>query len=206
MSVADLLKNVSVADLTVYARTMPSPDDFLLTKSVFAETKVQDVRWRIRQNKRRVNAASYRAYDTSVPFAKRQAESTQTEGTLPAQLLVGEMEQLLLDASRGADEDRLVESLYDDVERHVEAIRSRLELAAGSNYGRLPTTAGLGQSVAAADRSGCDPPTVKPPPTLNEPACAGTPGAAAGSAPTTGGTISRGRWARPESSPRRSPW
>ncbi|MFI6089538.1 major capsid protein [Streptomyces sp. NPDC051218] len=134
MSVADLLKGVSVADLTVYARSIPNPSDFLLTQRVFAETQVKDVKWRVRKSKRRVNTASYRAYDASVPFAKRQAESTQTEGTLPAlgqKLLVGEMEQLLLDASRGADEDRLVELLYDDVERHVEAIRSRLELAAG---------------------------------------------------------------------------
>lgn len=30
-----------------------------------------------------------------------------------------------------SDQDRLIELLYDDVERHVEAIRSRLELAAG---------------------------------------------------------------------------
>ncbi|MGW2585876.1 major capsid protein [Streptomyces virginiae] len=134
MSISDLLKGVSVADLTVYARSIPNPGDFLLTQTVFAETQVQDVKWRIRNSKRRVNTASYRAYDTSVPFAKRQAEATQTEGTLPAlgqKLLVGEMEQLLLDAARGADEDRLVELLYDDVERHVEAIRSRLELAAG---------------------------------------------------------------------------
>ncbi|MEV6678609.1 major capsid protein [Streptomyces erythrochromogenes] len=134
MSIADLLKNVSVADLTVYARSIPNPQDFLLTQTVFAETQVQDVKWRIRNTKRRVNTASYRAYDASVPIARRQAEQTTTEGTLPAlgqKLLVGEMEQLLLDATRGADEDRLVELLYDDVERHVEAIRSRLELAAG---------------------------------------------------------------------------
>ncbi|MER7514021.1 major capsid protein [Streptomyces lavendulae] len=134
MSIAELLKNVSVADLTVYARSIPNPQDFLLTQTVFAETQVPDVKWRIRNTKRRVNTASYRAYDASVPIARRQAEQTTTEGTLPAlgqKLLVGEMEQLLLDVTRGADEDRLIELLYDDVERHVEAIRSRLELAAG---------------------------------------------------------------------------
>ncbi|MFE3182806.1 major capsid protein [Streptomyces violascens] len=134
MSIADLLKGVSVADLTVYARSIPNPSDFLLTQSVFKPVEVNDVKWRIKQSKRRVNTASYRAYDTSVPFAKRRIESTQTEGTLPAlgqKLLVGEMDQLLLDAARGADDDRLVEQLYDDVENHVEAIRSRLELAAG---------------------------------------------------------------------------
>ncbi len=75
MSIADLLKNVSVADLTAYARAIPSPADFLLTQTVFAETQVNDVKWRIKQTKRRVNAASYRAYDASVPFAKRQAET-----------------------------------------------------------------------------------------------------------------------------------
>ncbi|WP_116211593.1 major capsid protein [Streptomyces olivoreticuli] len=133
MSVADLLKGVSTTDLTVYARNVPTPADFLLTNTVFAERQVKDVKWRIRQSKRRVNAASYRAYDASVPFAQRQAETTQVEGMLPAlgqKLVVTELEQLLLDASRGADDDRLVELLYDDVERHVEAIRSRLELAA----------------------------------------------------------------------------
>ncbi|WP_424217007.1 major capsid protein (plasmid) [Streptomyces sp. BI20] len=134
MSIADLLKGVSAADLTVYARSIPSPADFLLTQDVFAEQRIRDVKWRIRNTKRRVNVASYRAYDASVPIARRQAEQTITEGTLPGlgqKLLVGELEQLLLDAARGADEDQLVELLYDDVERHVEAIRSRLELAAG---------------------------------------------------------------------------
>ncbi|MFH9426223.1 major capsid protein [Streptomyces sp. NPDC017529] len=154
MSIADLLKNVSVADLTVYARAIPSPGDFLLTSSVFPETQVHDVKWRVRQSKRRVNAAMYRAYDASVPFAKRQAQTTQTEGTLPAlgqKLLVGEMEQLLLDASRGADEDRLVDLLYDDVERHVEAIRSRLELAAADVLldGRFTLTGENGLTVEA---------------------------------------------------------
>ncbi|WP_185836706.1 hypothetical protein [Streptomyces sp. WAC 06783] len=84
MRIADLLKNVSVADLTVYARAVPTPENFLLTRSVFPESQVHDVKWRVCQSKRRVNAASYRAYAASVPFAKRQAQTTQTEGTLPA--------------------------------------------------------------------------------------------------------------------------
>ncbi|MFE7117601.1 major capsid protein E, partial [Streptomyces sp. NPDC057654] len=59
---------------------------------------------------------------------------TGREGALPPlgqKLVVGEQEQILLEASHGADQDRLIELLYDDVERHTEAIRSRLELAAG---------------------------------------------------------------------------
>ncbi|MFI2241646.1 major capsid protein [Streptomyces chrestomyceticus] len=89
-----------------------------------------------------------------MPLTKRQAQTTQTEGTLPAlgqKLLVGEVEQLLLDASRGADEDRLVDLLYDDVERHVEAIRSRLELAAADVLldGRFTLTGENGLTVEA---------------------------------------------------------
>ncbi|MFC9099284.1 hypothetical protein [Streptomyces sp. NPDC057072] len=66
-----------------------------------------------------------------MPFAERQAWTTSTQGMLPPlgqKLLVGEIEILLQEAQRGADADRVIELLYDDVERHVEAVDSRLEL------------------------------------------------------------------------------
>jgi hypothetical protein len=44
--------------------------------------------------------------------------------------MVGEQELLLQIANHNADQDRLIELLYDDVERHVESIDSRLEVAA----------------------------------------------------------------------------
>ena len=50
---------------------------------------------------------------------------------LGQKLIVGEQQQILLEQAHGADQDRLLELLYDDAERHIEAIRSRLELAAG---------------------------------------------------------------------------
>ncbi|MFE3500291.1 hypothetical protein [Kitasatospora sp. NPDC059160] len=56
------------------------------------------------------------------------------EGLLPAlgqKVIVGEKQQILLEQPHGADQDRLLELLFDDAERHIEAIRSRLELAAG---------------------------------------------------------------------------
>lgn len=92
------------------------------------------MKWRVKDNGRYVNVAKYRAFDASVPFATREAWQTTREGMLPPlgqKLLVGEQEQILLEASRGADEDRLIELLYDDTERHVEAVRSRIELAWG---------------------------------------------------------------------------
>ncbi|MER5642078.1 major capsid protein [Kitasatospora sp. NPDC002227] len=134
MTIQDLIKGVTAHDLTAFARAIPSPADFLLTDSVFPTLVSREVKWRIKNNGRYVNTAKYRAYDASVPFADRQAWENAREGFLPPlgqKLVVGEQEQILLEQSHGADQDRLIELLYDDVERHVEAIRSRLELAAG---------------------------------------------------------------------------
>ncbi|MEU8919462.1 major capsid protein [Kitasatospora sp. NPDC048545] len=134
MTIQDLIKGVSANDLTTFARSIPSPADFLLTSTVFPTLVSNEVKWRIKQNGRRVNTAKYRAYDSSVPFADRTAWETTREGLLPPlgqKLIVGEQQQILLEQSHGADQDRLLELLYDDAERHVEAIRSRLELAAG---------------------------------------------------------------------------
>ncbi len=134
MTIQDLIKGVTAHDLTTFARAIPSPEDFLLTSIVFPTLVSREVKWRIRQSGRRVNTAKYRAYDSSVPLADRQAWENTREGMLPPlgqKLVVGEQSQILLDQSHGADQDRLLELLYDDVERHIEAIRSRLELAAG---------------------------------------------------------------------------
>ncbi|MFI6434467.1 major capsid protein [Streptomyces sp. NPDC050759] len=136
MTIQDLIKDVTVQDLTAFARALPTPADFLLsggTNPVFPQLQLNDVKWRIKDSGRYVSTAKYRAYDASVPFASREAWSNVREGMLPPlgqKLVVGEQEQLLLEASRNADMDRLLELLYDDVERHVEAIKSRVELAA----------------------------------------------------------------------------
>ncbi|MEU3973401.1 MULTISPECIES: major capsid protein [Streptomyces] len=134
MTIQDLLKDVSVMDLTTFARAIPSKKDFLLTQSIFPTVEMRAVKWRTKDSGRFVNVAKYRAFNASVPFATREAWQTSREGALPPlgqKLVVSEQEQILLEASHGSDQDRLIELLYDDVERHVEAIRSRLELACG---------------------------------------------------------------------------
>ncbi|MQY11440.1 hypothetical protein SRB5_15580 [Streptomyces sp. RB5] len=137
MTIQDLIADVTARDLTAFARAIPTPADFLLTggvTAVFPTLELGDVKWRVRDNGRYVNTAKFRAYDASVPFATREAWQNSREGMLPPlgqKLRVGEQEQILLEAAHGADQDRLIELLYDDVERHVEAIRARLELAAG---------------------------------------------------------------------------
>ncbi|MFF8928957.1 major capsid protein [Streptomyces longwoodensis] len=121
-------------DLTAFARAIPCPKDFLLTQTIFPKVEMREVKWRTKDSGRYVNVAKYRAFNASVPFATREAWQTSREGALPAlgqKLVVSEQEQILLEASHGWDQDRLIELLYDDVERHVEAIRFRLELAAG---------------------------------------------------------------------------
>jgi len=104
MTVQDLIKDVTTADLTTFARYIPTPADFLLTQTVFAKVSIQDVMWRIKNTGRYVNAAKYRSFDASVPFSDRQAWQTSTQGMLPAlgqKLLVGEMELILQEVSRG---------------------------------------------------------------------------------------------------------
>ncbi|MFJ6604732.1 hypothetical protein ACIQM2_17385 [Streptomyces lydicus] len=147
MTIQHLIKNVAARDLTTFARAIPSKDDHLLTQEggIIPTLEQDEVKWRIKDNGRYVNVAKYRAFDASVPFASREAWQTTREGMLPPlgqKRLVGEQEQILLEASRGADEDRLIDLLYDDTERHVEAIRSRVELCGswspGSGRGFLP--------------------------------------------------------------------
>ncbi|MGW8331183.1 hypothetical protein ACWGLE_25200 [Streptomyces sp. NPDC055897] len=139
MTIQDLIKNVAARDLTTFARAIPSRADHLLTKEGgIIPTLVQDeVKWRVKDNGRYVNAAKYRAFDASVPFASREAWQTTREGMLPPlgqKLLVGEQEQILLETSRGADEDRLIELLYDNTERRAE----RPETEAFAPRGSMP--------------------------------------------------------------------
>ncbi|SBU89624.1 Phage major capsid protein E [Streptomyces sp. Ncost-T6T-1] len=121
-------------DLTTFSRAIPSPKDFLLTQTIFPTAEPREVEWRAKASGRYVNVVKYRAFNASVPFATREAWQTSREGALPPlgqKPVVSEQEQILLQASHGSDQDRLIELLHDDVERHVEAVRSRLELAAG---------------------------------------------------------------------------
>ncbi|MEU3356541.1 major capsid protein E, partial [Streptomyces sp. NPDC037389] len=112
MTIQNLLKDVSVMDLTAFARAIPSPKDFLLTQTIFPTVEMREVKWRTKDSGRYVNVAKYRAFNASVPFATREAWQTSREGALPAlgqKLVVSEQEQILLEASHGSDQDRLIE-------------------------------------------------------------------------------------------------
>ncbi|MER0443026.1 major capsid protein [Streptomyces sp. Edi4] len=129
-----LLRELTPTDINAFVRAIPGPEDYELTRSVLPEVQLNSVKWRVKRTNRRVPAAKFRAWDATTPVATREITMVETEGKLPPlgqKYLVGEMEQLLLDADRGASSDELVQAVYDDVAAHVLSIRSRMELAAG---------------------------------------------------------------------------
>jgi hypothetical protein len=130
----NLLRGIDATEINAFARAVQTPADFALTQSVMPERTINSVKFRIKSTSRRVNAAKYRAWDAQTAVATREAKRIVTEGMLPPlgqKYLVGELEQILLDTSRGADASELVELLYQDVAAHVQSIKSRLELAVG---------------------------------------------------------------------------
>lgn len=129
-----LLRDIDATEINAFARAVQTPADYALTLSVMPERTINSVKFRIKSTSRRVNAANYRAWDAQTKVATREAKRIVTEGMLPPlgqKYLVGELEQILLDTSRGADASELVELLYQDIAAHVQSIKSRLELAVG---------------------------------------------------------------------------
>lgn len=129
-----LLQDTSDTELTVFARHIDTPADFLLTRQILPERPIQGVRFRATSSRRRVNAAKFRAYDAPTALAKRHAERVVNEGMLPPlgqTLAISEMDQILLDVGHGKDTQEYIDLLYGDTERHVEAIKTAQEVAAG---------------------------------------------------------------------------
>lgn len=130
----NLLANVDPADIIAFARAVPTPEDYLLTREIVPNTEINNVKYRIRRTSRFRSTAQFRAYDAETPFGRREVEHSITEGMLPPvgqKLMVGELETILLSLERGADDQELVDELYDDTEANVAAIRARMEEAAG---------------------------------------------------------------------------
>lgn len=129
-----LLRDTNATDLTVFARSIDTPADYLLTRQILPERSIQGVRFRATSSRRRVNAAKFRAYDAPTALARRQADRVVNEGMLPPlgqTLAVSEMDQILLDVGHGMDTAAYIDLLYGDVERHVESIKTAQEYAAG---------------------------------------------------------------------------
>ncbi|MDF2712647.1 MAG: putative protoporphyrinogen oxidase [Nonomuraea muscovyensis] len=129
-----LLRDLNPTEINAFVREIQTPADYYLTQSVLPERTVNSVKWQARGTKRRVAAASYRAWDAQTKVATREITQWVTEGKLlplGQKYIVGELETILQNVQRGMDGDDLVQAVYDDAAAHVLSIKSRLELAAG---------------------------------------------------------------------------
>ncbi|MFD6149356.1 major capsid protein [Streptomyces sp. NPDC060243] len=128
-----LLRDINPTVINAFVREIQTPDSYELTRSVFPERTVDSVKYEIRGSKRRVAAASYRAWDAQTKVATREISRWVTEGKLlplGQKYIIGELETILQNVQRGMDGDDLVKSIYEDTAAHFLAIKHRMELAA----------------------------------------------------------------------------
>lgn len=119
-----LLRDIDATDINAFARTMT-------TRRLRADphghdrppSEILQVQNQEQQAPR--ERSEVRAYDAQTTIARRQAERMLPP--VGQKLIVGELEQILLDTSRGAGMLKFVELLYDD----VESIHDRMAQAAG---------------------------------------------------------------------------
>lgn len=130
----DILSLVSPAEATLVARQVPEPVQNPLT-SVLPNVDVQGRRSKTVRRTIRNSTARFRQYDAEAPVGRRGDTLELREFALPAlseKLPINE--DLLLTLAEGGGDaviQRIVESIYDDVERLTRSILNRAELARG---------------------------------------------------------------------------
>lgn len=123
---------VDPAELTGFVREIPYPANFTLN-AFLPDRTFDDIEAVINQVTRTNRAAKFRAYDAETPIGKRDA-FTQRRVLLPPlgqKTVITEYERLQLERLRGANEDRIVNAVYDDAEINTRATQARMELARG---------------------------------------------------------------------------
>jgi len=129
-----LLRDISPTEIHAFVREIQTPADYALTLSVMPERTIDSVRWETRGTRRRVAAASYRAWDAQTKVATREITQFATSGKLlplGQKYIVGEFETILESLDRGMDSRDLVRAVYEDAAAHVLSVKKRLELAVG---------------------------------------------------------------------------
>ncbi|MGW1468560.1 major capsid protein [Streptomyces sp. NPDC002308] len=149
-----LLRDISPTEIQAFARAVQTPADYALTLSVMPERTIDSVKWETRGNRRRIAAASYRAWDAQTKVATREITQFATSGKLlplGQKYIVGEFETILENLDRGMDSRDLVNAVYDDVGAHVLSIKKRLELAVGDllKDGKFTLTGENGLTIEA---------------------------------------------------------
>lgn len=129
-----LLRDINATEINAFVRAIQTPSDYLLTQSVIPERTVNSVMWENRGSRRRVAAATYRAFDAQTKVATREITQFATSGKLMPlgqKYIIGELETILQNVSRGMNAQNVVDDVYQDAAAHVLSIKHRLELAAG---------------------------------------------------------------------------
>lgn len=124
------------ADITFFARNLPDNNADNLER-ILPDRPIQGIKTRqVRRTTTRV-AARYRAWNAETPIGQRPDTITVTEVSLPPigeKLPLTEYDLLMLATGGQATPgitSQLVEAIYDDAERIVNAIRNRVALARG---------------------------------------------------------------------------
>lgn len=149
----NILDGITAADLTAYARSVPDPAEFTLSRFL-PEVKIQGIKYRIRNTFSSVNAARFRAYDAETPISRPYIRTKLGEGMLPPvgeKGQIGELETLLEQMARGADNQPAIDQAFDLAGAYALAIRTRMEVTRGQLLAtgtyELPTSDGHMESA-----------------------------------------------------------
>ncbi len=130
-----ILDLLDVPELTAAARLIEPPANFAAVQALLPTREIDDIEVSTSTSTVTRGVASYRAWDAETPIGRRRA--TITKGKQPLlpmgqKLPVGELESIMLQRARGAQEHGgLVRQIYSDTEANVYAIRARVIRAVG---------------------------------------------------------------------------
>lgn len=151
MNIYDLVSPVAA---TAFARQIPEPIENPLS-SVLPNVTVQGVKSKTVRRTHRTTIAKYRSFDAEAPIGKRpDAIVTQELSLLPISEKLPVSESLLLALAEGASDaavSRIVDAIYDDVERLTVSILNRAEKARGQFLSTGAITLNENGVIAEAD-------------------------------------------------------
>lgn len=125
---------ISPAELTWYAREVPSPNNLLLERFL-PNVQINHIEAEIGEITKTNRAARFRSWDTPVGVGRRDTLETRRMRIPPLgqKLPIGEYENLQLALARTGGNDRaaMIEEIYKDTDNNVNSIHNRLEIARG---------------------------------------------------------------------------
>jgi len=125
---------ISPAELTWYARELPTPQQNILERFL-PDVQINHLEAEIGEVQKTNRAAHFRTWDTPVQIGKRDTFETRRVKIPPLgqTLPVGEYEHLQLALARTGGNDRaaMIEEIYKDTDNNVRSIHNRIEIARG---------------------------------------------------------------------------